>query len=278
MPTERWAQGKSGYGLTRIQFDDQRFVDVVSDFVTVRGSLVSAFELLRIDGNPRWETGLLSQRQRFSDTHLLLGLFANGNNVACLDLVRSDVHDDTVNSQRLVGHQLTRFSASRAEAHTINDVVQTRFQQLQQCFAGVALATVRFSEVATELALEHAVDTLDLLLFAQLVAVVRSASTRSATVLTWLGIQFALGIQRAACALQEQVGAFAAGKFCFWSDITCHGISFIKRRSKTIAGLNASLICVLSNSGLKNKTRQGHWRVISDTFAYSAKAQDYTTD
>src|SRR5450830_692775 len=217
---------KSGGRLTRIQFDDQRFVDVVSDFVAIWPSLEGTFKLLGIDSNPRWEIALLSQRQRFSDTHLLLRFFAHSDYITSLDLVRSDVDNDTVDCQRLVRHQLTRFSASRAKAHTIDNVVQTRFKQLQQCFTGVALATVRFSEVAAELTLKDAVHTLDLLLFAQLVTVIGSTSTGSTAMLTRLGIQFALGIQRAACALEEQVRAFAARQFCFRSDITCHNISF----------------------------------------------------
>src|SRR5690606_13136837 len=124
------------------------------------------------------EADLFGQRQRFSDTHLLLGFFAHSDHVAGLDLVRSDVHDLTVHGEGLVAHQLTRFRAGRTEAHAVGDVVETRFQQLQQGFAGVALAARRFSEVAAELAFQDAVHALDLLLFTQLVAVVRGAGTR----------------------------------------------------------------------------------------------------
>jgi hypothetical protein len=40
--------------------------------------------------------------------------------------------------------------------------------------------------------------------------------------LTGLRIQLALGVERTAGALQEQVGAFTAGQLGFGSDITCH--------------------------------------------------------
>ncbi len=82
---------------------------------------------------------------------------------------------------------------------------------MQQLLAGVALAAVGFSEVAAELTLEHAIDTLDLLLFAQLVAIVGGACTRGAAVLARLAVQLALVCKRAACALQEQVGTFTTG-------------------------------------------------------------------
>src|SRR6266702_3307300 len=158
--------------LARIQFDDQAFVDVASDVAAFRQLLERAFELLRIDSNPLRQTALFGERQRFENTSLLLRLFAHGNHVASLDLQRRDVRDDAVHRDRLVAHELTRFSARRTEAHAIHDVVQTRLEQLQQVFTRVALATVGFSEVTAELALEHAIDALHFLLFAQLRAVV----------------------------------------------------------------------------------------------------------
>src|SRR5471032_1999525 len=164
--------------LTRIQLDDQRFVDVVSDFVTFWQGLESTFHFLGINRHPARHANLFSQRQRFNDTYLLFRFFTNSNDVADFNCVRSDVDHLAVHGERFVRYQLTRFSAGRAEAHAVGDVVQAGFQQLQQGFAGVAFATVGFSEVATELTFQHAVHTFHFLLFAQLVAVVRGAGTR----------------------------------------------------------------------------------------------------
>lgn len=93
---------------------------------------------------------------------------------------------------------------------------------IDQGFAGVATSTLCFSEVLAELLFQHAVHALELLLFAQLLAVVGSAGTRSAAVLARLGIQLALGIQRATGALQEQVSTLATRELAFGSNITCH--------------------------------------------------------
>src|SRR3954465_13218381 len=82
-----------GRRLTRVQFDDQRFVDVGSDLVTLREGTEGAFHLLGVDRDPARHAALLGQRQGFDDTGLLLGLFADSDDVAGLDLVRSDVHD-----------------------------------------------------------------------------------------------------------------------------------------------------------------------------------------
>src|SRR5580698_8832641 len=146
--------------LPRIQFDDQAFVDIASDVTAFRLLLERAFELLRIDSDPACQATLLSQRQRFDDTRLLLRLFANSEDVTRLDLHRRDVRHHAVHRDRLVAHELTRFSARRAETHPVHDIVQARFEQLQQRFAGVVLATVGFGEIAAELAFEHAIDAL----------------------------------------------------------------------------------------------------------------------
>ncbi len=59
-----------------------------------------------------------------------------------------------------------------AEAQPMDDVVQPAFQQAHQRFAGVALAAFGLGEILAELPLQHAVVMLDLLLFAQVHAVV----------------------------------------------------------------------------------------------------------
>src|SRR4051812_47469764 len=65
------------FSLTRVQFDDQRFVDVGSDLVTLRERTEGAFELLGINRHPAREANLVGQRQGFGDTGLLAGFFAH---------------------------------------------------------------------------------------------------------------------------------------------------------------------------------------------------------
>src|SRR5271156_1608138 len=178
--------------LPRIQFDDQAFVDIASDVAAFRLALERAFELLRIDSDPACQTTLFSQRQLFDDTPLLLRLFADSNDVTRLNLHRRDVRHHAVHRDRLMAHELTRFSARRAEAHAIHDVVETRLEQLQQVFTRVALEAVGFSEITAELALENAVDALHFLLFAQLRAVVGRTGTRGAAMLARLAVKLAL--------------------------------------------------------------------------------------
>src|SRR5690606_38976912 len=109
------------------------------------------------------------------------------------------------------------------EAHAIDDVVQAGFEQLQEVLAGVALRSRGLLVVVAELALQQAVDALDLLLLAKLQGIVGElAATCAGTgaVLAGLLLQLALGIQRAGGRLQREVGAFAAGELTGGSDIT----------------------------------------------------------
>jgi hypothetical protein len=121
-----------------------------------------------------------------------------------------------------VRDQLTRLGAGRAEAHPVDDVVEPRLEQADQVRAGVALQARRLLEVAAELPLENAVHSLDLLLLAQLHAVIGHARARDAAVLAWLRVRLALGVERAARALQKEIGAFAARKLQFCSSVASH--------------------------------------------------------
>ena len=86
--------------------------------------------------------------------------------------------------------------------------------------------------VVAELALEQAVNALDLLLFAQLDGVVGQARLLAAgAVLAGLLLQLALGIDRTGGTLQAEVCAFATGEFAGGSKITCHLNSLFFKKS-----------------------------------------------
>src|SRR3546814_12422177 len=84
-----------------------------------------------------------------------------------------------------------------------SDVVQAGFEQLQQVLAGVALPGRGLLVVVAELALEQAVDALDLLLLTQLGGVVGqlAATGVGRAVLAGFLFQLALGVQRQRRAL-----------------------------------------------------------------------------
>src|SRR5688572_19046985 len=71
-----------------------------------------------------------------------------------------------------MAHDLARFGARGAEAHAVDDRVETRFEELEQPLASDALGARRLGVGLAELALEQAVHVAHLLLLAQLLAVV----------------------------------------------------------------------------------------------------------
>src|SRR5262249_19034724 len=112
----------------------------------------------------------------------------------------------------------------RREPETIGDVVETALQQLQQRLAGDAAGALGLLEVPAELILEHAVDTLHLLLLAQLDSVSRELRLARLAVLTRREVPFLdralLGV--AALALEEELHAFTPAEATDRSDVTCH--------------------------------------------------------
>src|SRR2546430_13605472 len=119
-------------------------------------------------------------------------------------------------------HELARFGAGRAKSHTVDDVIQPRFQELQEIRAGRALVLRGHREIAAELPLEDAVGATQLLLLAQLVAVVRLAHARFHAMLTWLGVELALGVERSTRAFQKEIGPFPSRQLAFWSGVSSH--------------------------------------------------------
>src|SRR5208283_1171469 len=101
-------------------------------------------------------------------------------------------------------------------------VVQPRFEQPEQIFTRRALALRRHREVALELPLEYTVGAAQLLLLAQLFAVVGHPHPGFHAVLAGLGVELALGVERSARALQEQVGSFPASQLAFRSNVSSH--------------------------------------------------------
>ena len=182
-------------------------------------------DLLRIDLDPRRDQiHLLRDGQRFLHAQLALGALAQRDLVARAHLVRGQVDLLAIDANRRVRDELACLRAGHREAHAVDDVVQTRFEHAQQVLAGIALLARGLLVIRVELALEQAIDALDLLLLAQLHAVVRDAAALGAAgaVLAGLLLELALRIERARGALEAEIGAFAARELAGGSDITCH--------------------------------------------------------
>ena len=116
----------------------------------------------------------------------LLNLIADSDDIAdrhrerwAVDLLAIDLHV-TVNDE------LTRAPHGAGETRAADDVVQAQLEELHHHFAGVALATTSFFEVATELLLEHVVMEANLLLLILADSVVLE-TTATETMHTWRG-------------------------------------------------------------------------------------------
>src|SRR5690606_18060211 len=120
----------------------------------------------------------------FQNDGELLGALAHFDLVADLDLVGRDVDALAVDEDVAVGHELTGSEDGGDELGAVDDRVQTRLEQTDQDFAGVALAAAGFViELAEALFGDRAVVALELLLGAQLQTVVRQLALAVLTVL-----------------------------------------------------------------------------------------------
>ena len=160
-----------------VELDDEVLVDVGENVISGRRRLEHASELFVVHFDPLRQANLLRHTQRRGDAQLLARLLADLNDVTGLHLVRRDRHGLLVHRDGLVAHELPGFGARGGKTHAVNDVVQTTLQQLQQILAGGTRLTGRLDVVVAELPLQDAVHTAQLLLLAQLQAVVGQART-----------------------------------------------------------------------------------------------------
>jgi len=119
--------------------------------------------------------------------------------------------------------ELPRFVARGGKAQAKDDVVETSLEQHQQILTRLPLHRGSLVERSTELPLEQSVHTLDLLLLAQLHAVVGEA--RPALSVDPGRIRPALDrtlLAEAAVSLQEELGAFPPTKSTCGSQVSCH--------------------------------------------------------
>src|SRR4051794_13794772 len=144
----------------------------------------------------------------------LFAVLANHDLIACVHLERRNVDLATVHGNVTVADQLASLTARNCESETVDNVIESAFQLLQQDFAGDALGLGGLLEVVAELAFLREVHALGLLLFTQLETVTYDLRLAIFAVLT--GREVALFdralVGEALCAFKEQLLSFAAAK------------------------------------------------------------------
>ncbi len=101
-------------------------------------------------------------------------LAAYGDYVAGFQGIGRDIHDFAVHRNVAVANQLAGAAAGGSNTQAIYRVVETRFEELEQHFAGYTVTARSVVESFAELALQHTIGILRLLLFRQLLRVVRA--------------------------------------------------------------------------------------------------------
>src|SRR5262245_39631597 len=215
-----------GCELLRVRLDDQLLFDRRRNVGAARDRQERPLEPAAIDvqiGDLGAHVGTL---QRFLHDRQLTGALLDRDLVARAQAIARNVHLAAVDADVAVAHELACRRARRREAHAIERVVEPALEELQEHLAGDSMRARRAIEVRGELALEHAIDTAQLLLLAQLRAVFRQLAAAALAVLAGpigAAVDGAL-LGEAAVALQEELGAFAAAQLANSVTIPGHAV------------------------------------------------------
>src|SRR5438552_6460153 len=157
--------------LLRVEFDDELFLDRQTDVFPFWKIEHGAEELFRIQLQPGWNAAAAGRLDGLADLVILAALLANLNDFALAHLVRGDVVLPSIHLDVSVPDELPRLRARRRESERVDDVVETQLELAKKHFAGDAFLCCGAREVEPELALQQAINALDLLLLAKLQSV-----------------------------------------------------------------------------------------------------------
>src|SRR5262245_44067443 len=210
--------------LLRVQLDDELLADRHREVLAVRVSLHAALEVFLVDLEPLRDPAPLDARQRVDDARDLAARLLDLDHVARAHQVRRDVDLAAVDAEVTVPGELARLGVIGGESHPVDDVVQPALEQDEQVVAGHSLHAQGLVVVTTELALGNPVDALDLLLLAQLLAIVGLlAATRLSVLTRCVGAPLdATLVGVAAVAFQEQLHLFAPAQPADRANIASH--------------------------------------------------------
>src|SRR5262245_40172299 len=199
--------------LLRVQLHDELLLDRHGDVLAGRLLLDRAPEALRIELQPSRHAAPLGGVEAHADRLVLAALFPERDDAPRPNRGRRNVDLASVDPDVPVRDELPRHGPRRGEPQAVDDVVETQLQHLQEIRPRDAPSTRGLREVFAELALQHAVHPLDLLLLAKLDAVGLDlrASPAVLTGSVAAALEGALLLE-AAVPLQEQLHAFPAAQ------------------------------------------------------------------
>ena len=157
--------------------------------------------------------------------------------VARLELERRDVGGAAVDREVTVRDEMAGLRPGRGDAHPVDDVVEAQLERAQEVLTGDTRASLGLDEVVAELALEDAVGAADLLLLAELEAVLADLAAAHAVLAGWRRAPLERAFLRvAAAALQEELRALPPAEAADGFGVTGHGSSSLRRGAAWAGG------------------------------------------
>src|SRR5580658_5945114 len=221
-----------GFGLLRVQLDDQLLLDRLVDVLPQR-------RVEHLDG----ESGIAALQPRRAlpvervhvapDDEHLAGRLLQRDGLALAHPVARDRHPLPVDEHVAVAHELAGLAAAGSPAGPEDHVVEAHLEHPQQVLAGDAGLAVRLLVEVAELLLQDPVDAAGLLLLAQLGEVLGSLAHAVPAVLAGrvgaaVAVRHGLGdraLERvAALALQEQLRPLAPALPADRTDVSSHQV------------------------------------------------------
>src|SRR5437870_3852973 len=176
--------------LLGIKLYNHSFLDRQVDIFALRQSQDSSGHGLAVQLQPVRGSTAANQLQGADDLNIFLHFFFHANLVPHGNLERRNIDLLAIHQDMAVPNKLPGLGVGRSKTQPHENVVQSPLELSQEIFSGDAFLPDGLLEVGPELILEYAVNTLHLLLLAQLEPVSDDFRFAIVAVLSWSEVSF----------------------------------------------------------------------------------------
>jgi len=211
----------------------------LGDFTSPRNSYEGTLHCIHVQAQPLADTGLGVFLEVFFNHKHLLTLGTNADYVTGAKAVGRNAHTLSIHKNVTMVYELSCLVAAGCKVEAEHHIVEPLLQKHDQILTGLTGNSCSFVEGQLELLLEHAISSLQFLLFAQLQAVIgRLLGTCAGILARKAGGLYIVHRALAAVAtlsLEEQLGPLSSAISALRSSISCHVSAISSSDSSTLA-------------------------------------------
>jgi len=134
------------------------FIDPSIDFLSLRLSEHTRPQAFYVQSEPTGHSAFVQKFNPILEKPILPAPFPHHDVILCLDDIRGRIHSMTIDHEMTVLNQLTSLRPRVGKSKSVNDVIQSTFQQDEDILPSHTGQSFGLSEITAELPLQHTIN------------------------------------------------------------------------------------------------------------------------